>query len=190
MAHPIEHAKSSARQFGGAPEDYLRIHEWFDESKAQVADFRHRSLRHHAEGIFQAERLFGVTIRNSAGKDVPVRYIGEQHVRESLVSGLDRRAASPAVDVWATVESSGRTLSVAYKVPCVRSGRTRPRASKRVSRNVGSMHGRRALSRPLLSRFELAQYKPRGTAASDEHRARGLWTDRRSGVTHDPADSR
>ena len=84
MAHPIEHAKSSARTFGGVPEDYLRVHQWFDESKSMMADFRHRSLRHHTEGIFLAERIFGVTIRNSKGQDVPVRYIGEQHVREDL----------------------------------------------------------------------------------------------------------
>ena len=38
----------------------------------------------NAEGIFLAERIFGVAIRNSQGKDVPVRYIGEQHVREDL----------------------------------------------------------------------------------------------------------
>lgn len=84
MAHPIEHAKNSARKFGGTPADYLRVHQWFDESKAMMADFRHRSLRHHAEGIFLAERIFGVTIRNSQGRDVPVRYISEQHVREDL----------------------------------------------------------------------------------------------------------
>ena len=84
MAHPLEHAKNSARKFGGTFEDYLPIHEWFDESKAILADFRHRALRHHAEGIFLAERIFGVRIRNSQGKDVPVRYIGEQHVREDL----------------------------------------------------------------------------------------------------------
>jgi len=84
MAHPLEHAKSSARKFGGAPGDYLPIHKWFDESKAMIADVRHRALRHHAEGIFLAERIFGVAIRNSEGEDVPVRYIGEQHVREDL----------------------------------------------------------------------------------------------------------
>src|SRR5216683_2665380 len=84
MAHPLEHAKNSARKFGGFAEDYLLIHQWFDESKAMMADFRHRSLRHHAEGIFLAERIFGVTIRSSQGKAVPVRYIGEQHVREDL----------------------------------------------------------------------------------------------------------
>ena len=31
-----------------------------------------------------AERIFGVTIVNSAGRVVPVRYIGEQHVKEDL----------------------------------------------------------------------------------------------------------
>ncbi|MGC2089548.1 MAG: hypothetical protein WA638_08965, partial [Candidatus Acidiferrales bacterium] len=48
------------------------------------SDVRHRALRHHSEGIFLAERIFGVAIRNSEGKDVPVRYIGEQHVGEDL----------------------------------------------------------------------------------------------------------
>jgi len=52
MAHPLKHAQNSARKFGGKPEDYLPIHSWFDESKAFLADFRHRALRHHAEGIF------------------------------------------------------------------------------------------------------------------------------------------
>lgn len=84
MAHPLKHAESSAKKFGGKPEDYIAIHNWFDESKAYFADFRHRALRHHAEGIFLAERLFGIAIPNSNGKQVPVRYIGEQHVREDL----------------------------------------------------------------------------------------------------------
>jgi hypothetical protein len=35
MAHPLRHAESSARKFGGKPEDYLAIHNWFDESKAR-----------------------------------------------------------------------------------------------------------------------------------------------------------
>jgi hypothetical protein len=30
------------------------------------------------------EKLFGVAIRNSEGKLVPVRYVGEQHVKEDL----------------------------------------------------------------------------------------------------------
>jgi hypothetical protein len=84
MAHPLNHAQSSARKFGGRAEDYLPIHNWFDESKPLLADFRHRGLRHHAEGIFLAEKLFGVAIVNSDGKQVPVRCVGEQHVKEDL----------------------------------------------------------------------------------------------------------
>jgi len=38
----------------------------------------------NAEGIFLAERIFGVTIVNSDGERVPVRYVGEQHVKEDL----------------------------------------------------------------------------------------------------------
>jgi hypothetical protein len=38
MAHPLKHAESSAKKFGGKPDDYLPIHNWFDESKAFLAD--------------------------------------------------------------------------------------------------------------------------------------------------------
>lgn len=84
MAHPIKHAESSARKFGGKPEDYLTIHNWFDESKGFLADIRHRAMRHHAEGILMAEKIFGQSFVNSDGKTVFVRYIGQQHVQEDL----------------------------------------------------------------------------------------------------------
>lgn len=84
MAHPYHHALSSVKKWGGKPEDYQAIHDWFDESKAHVADFRHRALRHHSEGIFMAEKIFGTTITNADGRVVPVRYVGEQHVKEDL----------------------------------------------------------------------------------------------------------
>jgi hypothetical protein len=38
----------------------------------------------NAEGIFLAEKLFGVAIVNSDGNQVPVRSVGEQHVKEDL----------------------------------------------------------------------------------------------------------
>lgn len=80
--HPQHHSLTSVRKWGGIVEDYALIHDWFDATKEVFADARHRALRHHSQGIFEAERVFGRTIRNSAGIDVPVRYIGEQHVRE------------------------------------------------------------------------------------------------------------
>lgn len=82
MAHPLHHAESSVRKYGGKPEDYLAIHAWFDESKVAMANFRHRALRHHSFGIFEAEKVFGIFIVNADGKRIPVRFIAEQHVRE------------------------------------------------------------------------------------------------------------
>ena len=84
MAHPYHHSLSSVRTWGGCPQDYQHIHDWFDASKAIVADFRHRALRHHAEGVFMAETIFGHTVTLSTGRVIPVRWIGEQHVREDL----------------------------------------------------------------------------------------------------------
>ena len=82
--HPYHHALSSVKKWGGKVEDYLPVHNWIDESKSHIADVRHRALRHHAQGIFWAEEVFGETITNADGKVVPVRFIGEQHVREDL----------------------------------------------------------------------------------------------------------
>lgn len=84
MAHPYHHALSSVKKWGGTVEDYLPIHSWFDASKEILADFRHRALRHHAEGIFMAETIFGATITLSTGRVIPARWVGEQHVREDL----------------------------------------------------------------------------------------------------------
>ncbi len=85
MGHPFHHALSSVRKWGGTAEDYLPLHQWFDEpSKLITADFRHRALRHHAQGIFELERTWGTTLAISTGRVVPVRLIGEQHVIEDL----------------------------------------------------------------------------------------------------------
>lgn len=86
MAHCYYHALSSVRKWGGNVEDYLPLHQCFDQSKAILADPRHRALRHHAEGIFMLETLFGATIVNADRRSVPVRLVGEQHVREDLGS--------------------------------------------------------------------------------------------------------
>lgn len=82
MAHPYHHSVNSARKFGGKPEDYTALHSWFDDTKAVFADFRHRALKHHSLGIFWCEEKFGITITNSDGKQVPVRLVAEQHIRE------------------------------------------------------------------------------------------------------------
>lgn len=81
---PYLHAKSSAKKWGGTPEDYLPIHDWFDHTKGHFPDVRHRALLHSSWGIYIAEQVFGHNITNSAGRNVSVRDIGEQHVMEDL----------------------------------------------------------------------------------------------------------
>lgn len=84
MSHPYHHSLSSVKKWGGNVDDYFQIHHWFDASKEMFADFRHRALRHHSEGIFQCEREFGTTITLSTGRVIPTRWVGEQHVIEDL----------------------------------------------------------------------------------------------------------
>lgn len=82
MANPYHHAVSSAKRYGGVAEDYLPIHQWFDQTKAAWADPRHRAVLHSTVGIFLAESHFGVTITRADGRKIPTRWIGEQHVIE------------------------------------------------------------------------------------------------------------
>jgi len=82
MAHPLHHAQSSMHRYGGQAEDYQAIHDWFDATKSFLATPQHRALRHHTAGIFEAERIFGISLTNSEGREIPVRFIAEQHIRE------------------------------------------------------------------------------------------------------------
>lgn len=62
MSKPLRHAISSARQFGGTPEDFLPIHDFMDSSKGAFADNRHRVLTHQSWFIAPQgplERSFG-----------------------------------------------------------------------------------------------------------------------------------
>lgn len=87
MSKPWVHAKNSARKFGGKPEDYIEIHNLMDSSKSCMADNRHRALTHNSWFIGAGgplERIFGNVIKNSSGKEVSVRDIGEQHILEDF----------------------------------------------------------------------------------------------------------
>lgn len=81
---PFLHAKISAGKYGGKPEDYQKVHDFFDQTKACMPDVRHRAILHSAFGIFLCEQVFGTTIENSDGKKISVRDIGEDHVKQDL----------------------------------------------------------------------------------------------------------
>lgn len=109
MAHPIDHANSAARRWGGKWEDYIAIEEWFDETKAWIAHSKHRMFRHHSEGIFECEKIFGKYFKNSDGKRVYTRYVAEQHVKE------DCNGYIPTAKEWVDMIASGKPQLWAIK---------------------------------------------------------------------------
>lgn len=83
MAKPSTHALSSARAFGGRPEDYEPVHVLLDSCREALPDNRGRALTHHSWFIYRVLPLvFGETIRSSDGRDVPTRAVAERHVME------------------------------------------------------------------------------------------------------------
>ena len=114
MAHPYHHAVSSAKRFGGVADDYLALHRWFDATKAHLADARHRVLRHHSFGIFIAEQIFGVTVTNSSGNQIPTRAVAEQHVQEdfSFIPTVQRCLQKLEPNSWLLRNYQDDTVSV------------------------------------------------------------------------------
>lgn len=87
MSKPWLHAVSSAKKFGGRPEDYIEIHNLMDSSKGCIGDNRHRALTHNSWFVSAGgplERIFGIVLKNSQGRDVSVRDVGEQHILEDF----------------------------------------------------------------------------------------------------------
>jgi hypothetical protein len=171
MSHAHFHAQSSARRFGGAPDDYLAIHQWFDATKEMWADARHRALRHHSQGIFECERQFGVTIPNSAGKNVPVRLIGEQHVME------DCGGIIPAIADWLSAIRFEPWMNFGYR------------------RSLAVEHGDMAAPVPTARRVNetpagviQAAYEARPNTVAPESSAHHITRVRRSAATHAPLE--
>jgi hypothetical protein len=105
---PILHAESSAKKYGGKAEDYLPIHDFMDSTKSAVADNRHRVITHNAWFIGPdgpLERVFGKTLTNSAGREISVRTIGEQHCLE------DFHGVIPTLQDWTMALASEPWMS-------------------------------------------------------------------------------
>lgn len=81
---PLIHAKLSVNRYGGTVEDYIKIHEFLDSSKAFVPDMSHRALLHNAWGCYLAQDKFGFYIPNEDGRDFSVRDICEEHILEDI----------------------------------------------------------------------------------------------------------
>lgn len=109
--NPYDHARSSARSHGGAWTDYHPLHSWFDASKSTLCHFTHRAIHHHHEGIAEALHIFGPTIRNAAGAEIPTEMLAIQHIGEDCPFvpfaadwAVDFRAPDWLPDSWPDAE--------------------------------------------------------------------------------------
>lgn len=88
MATSWVHAETSARHFGGNPEEYIAIHEWVDQMKESFGDVRHRAFFHNTKGPWLAQEVFGryieITDKTGKRKKISVREIAENHIVEDL----------------------------------------------------------------------------------------------------------
>ncbi len=97
MSKPYIHAEHDVKKWGGLVSDYIEIHNLMDSSKAVIADNRHRALTHTSwflVNILERIKFHNsepespggkfLSIRNSDGKVVQVRDIGEAHILEDF----------------------------------------------------------------------------------------------------------
>lgn len=81
-----DHAVAISDKFGGQPEEYLAICQYMDGAKhyENLSQWRHRAWRWHSFATFDAEKKFGVSFKNSVGRNVIVRYVAEKHIIAAL----------------------------------------------------------------------------------------------------------
>jgi hypothetical protein len=102
MSNPLVHAERSAKKWGGSPQDYLAIHQWFDATKAHFPDNRHRMILHNSFGMLLAEQVFGPVVALTESRCVFVRDIALQHVVEDVgfVPTLEQCLAELPLALW------------------------------------------------------------------------------------------
>lgn len=85
MAAPYIHAQSSARRFGGKPEEYLELHELMDSTKSAFPDNRHRAITHNSWfATVVIPKIFGAIATNSDGRTYIPKDVAEQHIQEDF----------------------------------------------------------------------------------------------------------
>src|SRR5579859_1812972 len=85
MAHPLYHARSSAKQFGGVETDYYSLHTFFDQTKACIPTNLHRLVLHNDFGIEVCEQVYGPEFRRPSDRElIPTSKVARQHITEDF----------------------------------------------------------------------------------------------------------
>jgi len=151
MAHPYHHALSSVKKWGGTVDDYTRIHGWFDESKLIIADFRHRALRHHAEGVFMAVIWTGKPALMFASTEVVVPVVHRRGPAVRVAVSTRKRSGRWGGACGPTGASTGPCAISLLQPRFAYGNHQRPRATGSASVWISAAGGERTLADPTFN---------------------------------------
>jgi hypothetical protein len=70
---PLQHARITARRYGGEWQDWIAIHDWIDRSKAIFPSMQRRMFLHSDFGEWLAVKIHGEAIGSKSGTVVTTR---------------------------------------------------------------------------------------------------------------------
>lgn len=99
----MQHARISAKRWGGEAEDYYALHAFIDSTKSLCSDARHRIL-HTLWGIQSVVvPVFGHSLVNSAGKSIDIKDLCE---RDHLLVDYQQRFIPTLNDFVAAIDAT------------------------------------------------------------------------------------
>ena len=99
----MQHARISAKRWGGEAEDYYEVHRFIDSTKSLCSDARHRIL-HTLWGVSSVVvPIYGHSLLNSAGKSVDLKDLCE---RDHLLVDYQQRFIPTLADFVRAIDPS------------------------------------------------------------------------------------
>jgi len=116
---PLQHARITARRYGGEWQDWIAIHDWIDRSKMIFPSMQHRMLLHSDFGEWLAVRIHGEKIGAEDGTIISTRDLFRDHQVEDLgrVVTLAEWLREIDADYWMRRRSPPRHLEQVREAP-------------------------------------------------------------------------
>ena len=109
----MQHARISAKRWGGEAEDYYEVHRFIDSTKSLCSDARHRIL-HTLWGVNSVVvPIYGHSLLNSAGKSVDLKDLCE---RDHLLVDYQQRFIPTLADFVRAIDPARLPVGFEQKI--------------------------------------------------------------------------
>jgi hypothetical protein len=109
----MQHARISAKRWGGEAEDYYEVHRFIDSTKSLCSDARHRIL-HTLWGVNSVVvPIYGHSLLNSAGKAVDLKDLCE---RDHLLVDYQQRFIPTLADFVRAIDQARLPVGFEQKI--------------------------------------------------------------------------